>query len=353
MRTQIAKFTHHARRRVARLLDPGAPKPPVVSAPANNFEAGVLDAIRAIDPPALCQTSRVTDALTSHLSAADFARIEAVATEEQRGVLQSAASKDQGWVRLAIAASHRLDPILAKARLSSANPPDDVHSMSRSWLGCGGSMGHADMIIDSLLSCGEAPDASTRVLDFGCSSGRVIRVLHAGFPDWTCHGCDPNTGAVAWASANLPGVNFFASKSLPPLPLADGSLDLAYAISIWSHFNQASGLRWLEEMHRVLRPGGRLLMTTHGWHSLKHYDQTKARPASQLAEVARTMMTGQLWFAPEFGAAGDHGVVDSNWGTAFFDPRWCAVQLTSRWQVAGFFPGRECGDQDVYVLVRR
>ena len=95
-------------------------------------------------------------------------------------------------------------------------------------------------------------------LDFGCSSGRVVRVLAAAFPELDWHGCDPIPDAIEWARANLPGIAFERSPEYPPLPYADGQFDFAFAISIWSHFAEGAALDWLREMHRVLRPGGRL-----------------------------------------------------------------------------------------------
>ena len=107
-----------------------------------------------------------------------------------------------------------------------------------------------------------------RGLDFGCSSGRVVRMLAAALPDVAWSGCDPNAGAVDWASEHLHGIEFFVSPQAPPLELGDGALDLVYAISIWSHFDADAGLRWFDEMHRLLRPGGLLVVTTHGLSSL-------------------------------------------------------------------------------------
>jgi hypothetical protein len=93
-----------------------------------------------------------------------------------------------------------------------------------------------------------------------------------------------------------------------------------------------------------------LLFTTHGWHSVRHYELHSARPPEQLMDIAESLTRGKLWFADEFGAKGDHGVVDSGWGSAFFDPRWAATNLCPSWNIVNYFPGREDGNQDVYVL---
>ena len=47
-----------------------------------------------------------------------------------------------------------------------------------------------------------SPDGGT-VLDFGSSSGRVLRILAAARPDLRCLGCDPNEDAIAWAEVEM------------------------------------------------------------------------------------------------------------------------------------------------------
>src|SRR5207302_2008718 len=95
--------------------------------------------------------------------------------------------------------------------------------------------------------------------------------------------------AIEWASRNLQPVEFFTSPAEPPLELDDGSLGLAFAISIWSHFEPPLGLRWFEEMHRVLRPGGHLVFTTHGFAAIAHYASNGERSLEQLAEISRAL----------------------------------------------------------------
>ncbi len=94
--------------------------------------------------------------------------------------------------------------------------------------------------------------------------------------------------------ARCPTIEFFVSGDAPPLPLADGSLDLVYAISIWSHFEPTLGLRWFEEMHRVLRPGGQLVCTTHGLTSVAFYATLKLRTPEQSQRDRRCPLPSRL-----------------------------------------------------------
>jgi SAM-dependent methyltransferase len=239
-----------------------------------------------------------------------------------------------------------------KTGLLRGEPPEDVHAMTRGALTAAGGLYEADMVVDALLSAGTRMQDVSVALDFGCSSGRVVRTLAAAYPEISFLGCDPNGPAITWASANLPGIDFFVNGSTPPLTLEDSTLDFVYAISIWSHFEPRRGLEWLGEMQRLLRPGGHLVLTTHGWGSIDHYVAEGLRSPVQAREILDSLYRQGYWYAPEFGEEGDWGVVDPCWGTAFLSPEWLLTQLSPDWRVLEFAPARNQGNQDVYVLQR-
>ena len=128
-------------------------------------------------------------------------------------------------------------------------------------------------------------------------------------------------------SENLPGIEFFINGDAPPLPLAEGSLDLVYAISIWSHFAPELGLRWFAEMHRLLRPGGHLLSPPTASPPWRTTRCLSLRTPEQSGEIADALYSQGWWYAPEFGEEGDWGVVNPDWGTAFLTPEWLLAKL--------------------------
>jgi SAM-dependent methyltransferase len=108
------------------------------------------------------------------------------------------------------------------------------------------------------------------VLDFGCGCGRVTRYWD-GFTG-SVSGSDVSAGAVDWCRANLPFARFEVNSLAPPLAFADESFDLVYALSVFTHLTGELQLAWRDELRRVLRPGGRLLLTTHGRSYLPRLD---------------------------------------------------------------------------------
>ena len=107
-----------------------------------------------------------------------------------------------------------------------------------------------------------APGEHESVLDFGCGCGRVTRYwLGSGA---RVAGSDLNEEAVEWCRRNLPFARFEENGLAPPLAFDDGAFDLVYGLSVFTHLPEELQVAWLHELSRVLRPGGRLLLTTHG-----------------------------------------------------------------------------------------
>ena len=67
--------------------------------------------------------------------------------------------------------------------------------------------------------------------------------------------------AIEWCRRNLPG-RYEPIARRPPTRLSAAYFDVAYSISVFTHFDAVSEAEWLAELHRVIRPGGLLLVTT-------------------------------------------------------------------------------------------
>ena len=101
----------------------------------------------------------------------------------------------------------------------------------------------------------------SRVLDVGCGAGWFCEALEArGFE---AVGVDVAGEAIRRARERCPSVEF-ALVPEHELPYADGSFDAAWLGETLEHVQD--GIVLLEEVHRVIRTGGRLIVTTpdHG-----------------------------------------------------------------------------------------
>ncbi len=123
---------------------------------------------------------------------------------------------------------------------------------------------HAKVFADLIRS--GAPAGPLSILEWGCGPARLIRhlpTLLEGY-DLRLVGTDYNRETIAWCQRHLPNIEFVLNDLNPPLPFPDDSFDVTYNFSVFTHLSEAVQKAWAAELWRVLKPGGRLICTTHG-----------------------------------------------------------------------------------------
>lgn len=121
----------------------------------------------------------------------------------------------------------------------------------------------ARCIREVLAENGIAVEGLGAILDFGCGVGRVLRHWH-GLPSTRVCGSDYNPRLVRWCRANLTFADVRRNDLSGRVDWPDRTFDLVYALSVFTHLTEAGCSAWIDELTRVLRPGGHLLITTHG-----------------------------------------------------------------------------------------
>ena len=106
--------------------------------------------------------------------------------------------------------------------------------------------------------------APPRVFDWGSGPGRVLQWLRV-ITDWSLTGGDIDAVNIDWAKAMLGHIaDFRLLPLMPPCDLADASQDFVYGLSVLTHLTEAARTAWLQELARILRPGGVALLTYMG-----------------------------------------------------------------------------------------
>jgi SAM-dependent methyltransferase len=112
-------------------------------------------------------------------------------------------------------------------------------------------------------------DPSLVVGDLGCGTGALAGALAPHVRQ--VHAIDASPAMLATARSRLAGFKnvTVAEGALEDLPLPDGALDVAILMLVLHHV--ADPVRALREVHRVLRPAGRLLITDMRVHAHERY----------------------------------------------------------------------------------
>ena len=226
---------------------------------------------------------------------------------------------------------HTLTPIPPGNLIFSATGTRDV-----SWFLDSG-VQTATAFRQALESIGRPLETFSDVFELGCGCGRVLRQWHnEEGPNF--YASDYNPLGVEWAKANLGFVTLRTNDLAPPLQFEGASFDLCYAVSVFTHLPEPLQMPWLTELHRVLRPGGILLVTLSGRGDLVRItapEQAKFDAGELVVidpEFAGTNMCGV--YHPE-------SFVRANWSSLF--------------DVLRFLPEGASGSpkQDLYVLEKR
>ncbi|MBX2971044.1 MAG: class I SAM-dependent methyltransferase [Cyclobacteriaceae bacterium] len=142
------------------------------------------------------------------------------------------------------------------------------------------------------------PYVSGDVLEVGCGEGRGVELVMQKASSFTA--VDKIEEALQVLQAKFPAAMFVA-MNLPPLHgLADSSYDCVLSFQVIEHIK--SDRFYLQEIHRVLKPGGVALITTpnrkmslsrNPWHIREYLaDELKNLASAIFSEVQMKGITG-------------------------------------------------------------
>ena len=189
----------------------------------------------------------------------------------------------------------------------------------------------------ALAACGYEIESFRAVLDFGCGCGRVLRHW-SGVSGPRFFGCDYNPLPIEWCRRGLPFAEFSVNPLEGPTVYAEGAFDFVYAISVFSHLDAPRQRTWMGELHRLLLPGGILLVTVLGTAYAGTLDPVERREFEAGRLVVRR---------------GRHA--GSNVCYAFHPEAFVRHELARGFDVLGYFPAgaEDAARQDVAVLRKR
>ena len=109
-------------------------------------------------------------------------------------------------------------------------------------------------------------DPVTSLLDVGCNVGAWLRDCSQRWPSAHLAGVEINQAALNQAKVNVPGVDL-RHAGAECLPFPDESFQYVTCLEVLEHLPAELRPAAIKEMRRVLKPGGRLILTVPhaGW----------------------------------------------------------------------------------------
>ena len=135
-----------------------------------------------------------------------------------------------------------------------------------------------DVLMNHISNHCRSKEPPFRILDFGCSSGRVLRHFdqERSSRGWRLYGADIQAHPVEWIRRHFPKhFEVYTGSCMPSLPFEDNHFDVIYGISVFTHIKYLWDA-WLLELRRVTKPGGLLIQTFHAEPAWEFYYEHRA-----------------------------------------------------------------------------
>jgi len=97
------------------------------------------------------------------------------------------------------------------------------------------------------------------VLDYGCGNGRLLEILKDKKIDYT--GADVSQELVDLAKIRYPGRDFQKISVQDSLPFNDNFFNKSISIAVFHHFPHEHAQKMAEELYRVTKPDGIIIIT--------------------------------------------------------------------------------------------
>ncbi len=103
------------------------------------------------------------------------------------------------------------------------------------------------------------------ILDWGCGPARIVRHLPSLIgKNCSISATDYNETTIDWCKNNIENVHFELNGINPPTIFENNTFDFIYGISIFTHLSLENHIAWYNELIRISKKGGIILLTMAG-----------------------------------------------------------------------------------------
>lgn len=194
-------------------------------------------------------------------------------------------------------------------------------------------------IIELIKKFDRIDQRTIRCLDWGCGPARITRHLPGLLPGSEIYGIDYNEQYIQWCTACITGVTFKQAGIAPPTSFAGEHFDLIIGLSVFTHLSAMNHHAWINELYRIVKPGGMLFITTQG----------ACYASKLLAGEKKRFNAGQLVVRDK--------ILEGNRLFSSFQPvSFFQSLIEDKFEILEFIPGQpgsKIPEQDQWVLKRK
>jgi len=192
------------------------------------------------------------------------------------------------------------------------------------------------------------------ILDFGCGCGRALSHLKAKLAPWQrLIGADVDKDAIDWLTQNFRGAEAILLPSVGPSSLEDRSIDLVVSQSVFTHLPEDVQYIWLNELHRIVKPGGTVLTSIHGPKVAREYYNIMLSIGDNVGAdkfLREYERFGLSYFMRRTPA---EETLPQYYGTAFHNIKYIEDNwLSVNFELKAYLPLASLSHQDIVVLKR-
>jgi SAM-dependent methyltransferase len=202
----------------------------------------------------------------------------------------------------------------------------------------------------ALAGIGRSLDSFPRILEFGCGCGRILGWLEPLAERCELFGTDIDEAAIGWCREQLTFAEFGVNPHEPPTSYPDASFDLVYNHSVLTHLDERYQDLWLEELRRITKPGGIVLLTVHGALAFEQAEIAMAGAGENPESWREPLERDGILFVEQDGYVGS--AFPDFYHTTFHAPWYVFERWGRAFTVRAYLPQADLGHQDIVLLER-
>jgi len=218
-----------------------------------------------------------------------------------------------------------------------------------------------DIIYDYSRKFASKIDVRTRILDFGCGWGRMIRFFLADVNHENLFGIDCYPEALKAATKHNQWCNFKLSNTMPPTDFKEESFDIIFLYSVFSHLSEEAHSKWVSEFYRLLKPNGLLIATTRPRQfisickelrlkaELEQFQTGSAQSFSDVEAAFRDYDEGKFCFS---GTGGGGPLDKSFYGESCISKKYVELNWTDKFTLLDYRAADERVDQNIICCAK-